>query len=181
MTSSLARNGPASADAERLRPLRADKDRNFRPRYPQAPHVSSLAPPISLPGSCRWQQSSAVCRGGKTGPIFARDKRNVGSFDRDETTRPAKRGTKGERGNGCRIILTTDRSVRAGDQLSARIGDRPLRFPLRLLHGGGHDLPAEDGAAVARGARPAVHGLRRAAASGSSASPAASRWCARTS
>ena len=56
---------------------------------------------------------------------------------------------------------TADRPVRAGDHLSARLGDRPLRLPLRLLHGGRHDLPAEEGRPVARGARPALLGLRR--------------------
>ena len=66
----------------------------------------------------------------------------------------------------------------AGHHLSARFGDRPLRFPLRLLHGGGHDFPAQGRHAVAGGARPAVLGLRRARACASFASPAASRWCA---
>ena len=36
-----------------------------------------------------------------------------------------------------------DRSVRARHHLSARVGDRPLRFPLRLLHVGTHDVPAQ--------------------------------------
>ena len=46
--------------------------------------------------------------------------------------------------------------------LFARLGDRSLRFPLRLLHGRGHDLPAEGRCPDARGARPAVLRLRRA-------------------
>ena len=45
------------------------------------------------------------------------------------------------------------------DHLSAGLGDGPLRLPLRLLHGGGHDLPAEEGGADPRGARPAVLAL----------------------
>ncbi len=54
-----------------------------------------------------------------------------------------------------------DRPVRARHHLSARLGDGPLRFPLRLLHVGTHDLPAEGRPADAGGARPAVQRLRR--------------------
>jgi hypothetical protein len=50
----------------------------------------------------------------------------------------------------------------AGRSPTARVGHRPLRLPLRLLHVGGHDLPAQARRADARGARPAVLGLRRA-------------------
>ena len=52
------------------------------------------------------------------------------------------------------------RPVRARDHLSARLGDRPLRFPLRLLHVGKHELPAEGRSAHAGRARPAVQRLR---------------------
>ena len=38
---------------------------------------------------------------------------------------------------------TDYRPVRARDHLSARLGDGPLRLPLRLLHVGTHDVPAE--------------------------------------
>ena len=48
----------------------------------------------------------------------------------------------------------------AGDHLSARVGDGPLRFPLRLLHVGEHDLPAQGRCAEPRRTRPAVLGLR---------------------
>ncbi len=54
-----------------------------------------------------------------------------------------------------------DRPVRAACELPARFGNRPLRFPLRLLHVRAHDVPAEEGPAVARGTRPAVLGVRR--------------------
>ena len=54
-----------------------------------------------------------------------------------------------------------DRSFRSHDQLSARFGHRPLRFPLHLLHGRGHGLPAQEGSAVAGRTRPALHGLHR--------------------
>ena len=54
-----------------------------------------------------------------------------------------------------------DRSVRPTDLLSPRLGHRPLRPALRLLHGGGHDLPAEAGGADARGAGPALRRLHR--------------------
>ena len=53
------------------------------------------------------------------------------------------------------------RSVRARHHLSAGLGDGPLRFPLRLLHGGGHDVPAQGRSAQPRGARPAVQRLHR--------------------
>ena len=59
------------------------------------------------------------------------------------------------------------RSVRSRDHLSARLGDRSLRFPLRLLHVGEHGVPAEGRSAHAGGARPAVqrlHCARRAQA-----------------
>ena len=49
-----------------------------------------------------------------------------------------------------------DRPVRPAHHLFARLGHRPLRFPLRLLHGGVHDLSAAQGSAHARGDRPAV-------------------------
>ena len=54
-----------------------------------------------------------------------------------------------------------DRPVRAGDQLSARVGDRSLRPALLLLHVGRHDVPAEGRPADAGGTRPAVFGLHR--------------------
>ena len=53
------------------------------------------------------------------------------------------------------------RSVRAGDHLHPAVGHRPLRFPLRLLHVRGDDLPAQGRAAHAGGARPAGLDLRR--------------------
>ena len=76
---------------------------------------------------------------------------------------------------------TSDRPVRARDHLSARLGDRPLRLPLRLLHVRAHGVPAQGRAPDARGARPALLGLRRPRGARSSASPAASPWCARGS
>ena len=42
-----------------------------------------------------------------------------------------------------------------GHQLRPGLGHRPLRLPLRLLHGRGHDVPAQGRSADARGARPA--------------------------
>ena len=53
------------------------------------------------------------------------------------------------------------RSIRPGDHLCSRLGHGSLRSPLRLLHGGRHDVPAETGAPDARRARPAVFGIRR--------------------
>ena len=38
----------------------------------------------------------------------------------------------------------------------SRVGDRPLRLPLRRLHGGRHDFPAEGGGPQPRGARPGL-------------------------
>ncbi len=55
-----------------------------------------------------------------------------------------------------------DRSVRPSDHLPAGIGDRPLRPALRLLHVGGHDLPAQARASHAGGTRPAVRGVHPA-------------------
>ena len=57
---------------------------------------------------------------------------------------------------------TDDRSVRPGHHLSARFGHRPLRPSLRLLHGGGHDVPAEAGPADAGGAGPDLRRLHPA-------------------
>ena len=57
-------------------------------------------------------------------------------------------------------VRAADRPVCPGDHLSARLGDRPVRFPLRLLHGRRHDLPAEVGGPVDRGAGAAVPGIR---------------------
>ena len=54
-----------------------------------------------------------------------------------------------------------DRSVRPARHLSARLGHRPLRLPLHLLHGRAHDLPAQEGPAVARGTGPRLLGVRR--------------------
>ncbi len=54
------------------------------------------------------------------------------------------------------------RSVRPRHHLSARLGHRPLRFPLRLLHGGEHVVPAEGRSSHAGRTRPAVLGLHRA-------------------
>ena len=45
--------------------------------------------------------------------------------------------------------------------LSQGVGDRPLRFALRLLHGREHDLPAARGPAHAGGTRPAVQRVHR--------------------
>ena len=53
------------------------------------------------------------------------------------------------------------RPVRPRHHLFARLGDRPLRFPLRLLHGGEHVVSAEGRSPDARRTRPAVFGLRR--------------------
>ena len=47
------------------------------------------------------------------------------------------------------------------DRLCARLGDGPLRLSLRLLHVRGHEFPAQARRAVARGAGPAVLGVRR--------------------
>ena len=66
------------------------------------------------------------------------------------------------RSKPCGLRPAAGRSVRAGDHLSARLGHRPLRFPLRLLHVGGHDVPAEARSSDARGARPGLLRLRRA-------------------
>ena len=71
-------------------------------------------------------------------------------------------GNNGLRTRRDRAARPADRSVSAGDHLSARLGDGPLRFPLRLLHVGEHDVPAEAGPADARGTRPAVRRVRRA-------------------
>src|SRR5204863_3647713 len=60
-----------------------------------------------------------------------------------------------------RLTHGHDRSFRAHDQLFARVGHRPLRFPLHLLHGRGHGVPPQEGPAVARGTRPALHRLHR--------------------
>ena len=71
--------------------------------------------------------------------------------------KPAKLGTRRRR-----RAAGAGRSVRPRHLLSARLGDRPLRFPLRLLHGGKHVLSAQGRGAHAGRARPAVLGLRRA-------------------
>ena len=63
---------------------------------------------------------------------------------------------------GAEAAVDGDRPVRPGHQLRARVGHRPLRLPLRLLHGRGHDVPAQGRAADAGGAGPPVHRLRRA-------------------
>ena len=57
---------------------------------------------------------------------------------------------------------TADGSVSADDLLSAGVGDRSLRFSLRVLHGGRHDLPAQARSSDAGRAGPAVLGLRPA-------------------
>src|SRR5271166_930245 len=49
-----------------------------------------------------------------------------------------------------RALRLADRSVWPSDRLCARIGDRPMRLSLRLLHVGGHELPAQAGCPVAR-------------------------------
>src|SRR5579885_1321229 len=54
------------------------------------------------------------------------------------------------------ILYPNDRSVRPAYLLSTRFGDRSLRLPLRLLHGGRHDLFTEGRDTVAGRARPAV-------------------------
>ena len=61
-----------------------------------------------------------------------------------------------------RAAARSGRSLRATDHLSARLGHRPLRFPLRLLHVGAHALSAACRAVDARGARPPLHGFHRA-------------------
>ena len=79
----------------------------------------------------------------------------------------ARHATARIRWRGRSTAPCPDRSVRAGDHLSARVGDRPLRFSLRLLHVGEHGVPAEGRPALARRARPAVqrlHCARRAQA-----------------
>ena len=58
-------------------------------------------------------------------------------------------------------VASADRSVRPQDRLCAGVGDRPVRLSLRLLHVGGHEFPAQARRSVARGAGPAVLGLRR--------------------
>src|SRR5215213_5842733 len=60
--------------------------------------------------------------------------------------------------NDCRY----DRPVRTYHQLSARIGHRSLRLPLRLLHGGRDEFSPEKGAADPRRTRPGVQRLYQA-------------------
>ncbi len=55
-------------------------------------------------------------------------------------------------GHGDRASAADDRSVRPRDQLFARFGDRPLRFPLCVLHGGKHDFSAKGRSAQPGGA-----------------------------
>src|ERR1700730_1436685 len=55
-----------------------------------------------------------------------------------------------------------DRPVWTNHHLSARFGHRPLRIPLRLLHGGRDELPAEIRAADPGRARPRVQRVRQA-------------------
>ena len=71
-----------------------------------------------------------------------------------------------------------DRSLRPPHHLSARLRHRPLRFPLRLLHAGTYDVPAQGGAADAGGTGAAVRAPSSPRAWSGCASPAASRWCA---
>src|SRR5437870_5676159 len=71
-------------------------------------------------------------------------------FERDdERTYPTPLATGGD-----------DRPVRPARHLPAGLRHRPLRFPLLLLHVGAHDVPAQEGLALARGTRSAVYGLR---------------------
>ncbi len=53
------------------------------------------------------------------------------------------------------------RSFRPARDVSARVSDRPVRFPLHLLHVRAYDLPAQAGPALAGGAGPALLGFRR--------------------
>ena len=53
-----------------------------------------------------------------------------------------------------------DRPIRAPRHLSAGLGHRPMRLPLRLLHVGAHELSAQGGAAHPGGARSAVQRVR---------------------
>ena len=60
-----------------------------------------------------------------------------------------------------RADLHDHRPLRARHHLCSRVGDRPVRFPLRVLHGGKYDLSAQEGAVEPRGAGPAVQHVRR--------------------
>ena len=88
----------------------------------------------------------------------------AGQGMRAERYPPARSGKVTDDAGSVRVrgSAAADRSVRARDHLSARVGDRPLRLPLRLLHVREHELPAEGRSAHARGTRPAVQRLRRA-------------------
>src|SRR4051812_31160068 len=59
------------------------------------------------------------------------------------------------------VAWSDGRSVRPDHPLSARLGHRPLRPALLLLHVRRHDLPAEGGSADAGRTRPAVLGVHR--------------------
>src|SRR3546814_4554493 len=53
------------------------------------------------------------------------------------------------------------RPLRPRHHLPAGVRHRPVRLPLRLLHGGGDDLPAQGGPPDAGGARPRMQRLDR--------------------
>src|SRR5262245_37596298 len=62
---------------------------------------------------------------------------------------PGGRSTTGDwhgiRACGLGATSSAERPVRTIDHVPPRIGYRPLRFSLRLLHGREHDLPAQAG------------------------------------
>ena len=77
--------------------------------------------------------------------------------------------------------FTLVRPVWTGDHLRSRVGDRSLRFSLRLLHGGRDDVPAKARTPDARGAGSALLGVHRDGDTQDYGLPAESRSSAATS
>src|SRR6516164_8362030 len=148
----------------RLRPRRRQHHRR-----PTIPGRRGNLGPIAASSSSRWTLWPISARiptwnGGNTAflslPGNTLFGRGVPGGEQCQARDDARRAKSRPRSQ--RSASRASRPVRARDHLSARLGDRPLRFSLRLLHVGAHDLPAQGRPALARRARPAVQRLHRA-------------------
>ena len=132
-----------------------ERARKFRPRRSAASRVGWIGLRLSSPPNAKLcRRRSPECPPRATQACAPCHDGVVLRFPSGRHRRPGRSGRRRRSG-------AARRSVWPRHHLRPVVGDRPLQFPLRLLHGGRDEIPAARRGASPRGAGSAVLDLRR--------------------